>query len=117
MNKIEKIKAEIERRKNIHENTAKYAEESGQEECRIINTCEANLCENLLAFIESQEKEQPKESPIKGWVARDIHGTLRLYGNDAADGMGIRTGELPSPYKELTAADEPVEVELIIRPL
>ena len=58
MDKIAKIRAEIERRKNIHENTAKYAEESGQEECRIINTCEANLCENLLAFLESLEKEQ-----------------------------------------------------------
>lgn len=51
---------------------------------------------------------------IKGWVARDIHGTLRLYGNDAADGMGIRTGELPSPYKELMSEDEPIEVELTI---
>lgn len=64
-----------------------------------------------------RQRRQKNEPTIKGWVARDIHGTLRLYGNDAADGMGIRTGELPSPYKELTAADDPIEVELVIRAL
>lgn len=65
-------------------------------------------------FYELELKAKENVPTIKGWVARDIHGTLRLYGNDAADGMGIRTGELPSPYKELTAKDDPIGVELTI---
>lgn len=79
-------------------------------------------CRHTAVIYDDMEKERQRrceeeksEIPIiRGWVARDIHGTLRLYGNDAADGMGIRTGELPSPYKELTAEDEPIEVELTI---
>ncbi len=73
------------------------------------------VIKNYKPSLPSNLDEAAEDAPkIKGWVARDIHGTLRLYGNDAADGMGIRTGELPSPYKELTAKDDPIEIELEI---
>ena len=126
MTQTELIKAEVERLEkeanDRHEDDCylhalydvqDFIESLEKEELMIIPRSKSKSFLGDAALMKSLEKEQDVPT-IKGWVARDIHGTLRLYGNDAADGMGIRTGELPSPYKELTAEDEPIEVELTI---
>lgn len=65
--------------------------------------------------VKEQDLEKEAALPkIRSWVARDIHGTLRLYGNDAAFGQGIVARELSSQFDELTTNDDPIEVELIV---
>lgn len=56
MSQIDLIRAEIERRKEIYENAVDFARSSGQDECASININLANLCENLLSFLEQEEK-------------------------------------------------------------
>ena len=130
---IKKIKEEIERLKAIHESNLDKAMERGR-----IGHAHGYIdcCEELLSFIDSLEQEQieeisPKlplisqEPKIKGWVARDKNGTIRVGeykpergSYEAADGRWVGYGEnmkLPlASFPHLSWVDEPIEVELTI---
>ena len=65
MNQIDLIRAEIERRKEIYENTVDFARSTGQDECASININLANLCENFLSFLDTlQEKSEKPINPV-----------------------------------------------------
>ena len=80
----------------------------------------------LQSFIESMEKEQPQETNIKGWVARDKNGKLYIYQDkprklSLGDGTQVSWGDGGDWYElkgnillDLKWEDEPIEVELTI---
>ena len=73
MNQIDLIRAEIERRKEIYENTVDFARSTGQDECASININLANLCENFLSFL-STLQEQPEGTP--NWYSNPLEEQL-----------------------------------------
>lgn len=62
-------------------------------------------------------KKYTEELPtIKGWVARNIQGFLKVYGDEICTNGGII---LPNPFDKVFEhpefGDAPIKVELIIR--
>lgn len=133
MTQIEQIKAEIERLRNECAKCIGDGFVDGDLSKTMTSGGAAWVCERLLSFIESMEKEYT----IKGWVARDSEDRLGLY-----DQKPTRKTELGSfqgivnswvigdtwigrfsldqttktLFPNLCWMDEPIEVELMIKP-
>lgn len=79
-----------------------------------------NLCCNTTCGLVTDDPPQ-SEATISGWVCRDKDGTLCLYYNKPMRGkeewFGNYDRQLPEEsFPSLTWQDEPIEVEITIKP-
>ncbi len=117
MTPIQQIKAKIERQRNI------LKPHGGQG--MVVTEILRDHYDDLLSFIESREKEESEFPIIKGWVARDKDGTLilgracpyRITGSGVWMGFHQCMKIDNESFPDLKWEDEPIEVEIQIRPL